>query len=80
VAPLGCRVFGHRVRFWAEGSTMRWRCERECGFGGEREYADATEAGRYADAFDREDSDALGHRAPLSLLPLRLASRRKRRS
>jgi hypothetical protein len=73
---LGCRVLGHRVRFWSEGETMRWECERECGFGGERTYESAADAARYAAAFDREDADDLGRRAPLSLLPLRLVRRR----
>ena len=68
-----CRVFGHRYRFRAEGATMRWTCER-CGFvGGEKTYATADEAARYARAFDREDREDLGRRAPLiGLLPLRL--------
>ena len=74
---LGCHVFGHRVRFWAEGETMRWNCERDCGFEGEKAYRSATEARRYASAFDREDADKLGKRSPLSLLPLRLAWRRR---
>ena len=74
--PLGCRVRGHRVRFWNEGETMHWECERGCGFAGSKSYATATEAQRYAIAFDREDSDDLGRRAPLSLFVLRLVRRR----
>jgi hypothetical protein len=63
--PLPCRVFGHRYRFAAEGATMRWSCER-CGtVGGEKTYASAKEAERYARAFDREDREDLGRRAPL---------------
>jgi hypothetical protein len=42
-------------------------------------YPSAAEAARYAAAFDREDRDELGRRAPLSLLPLRLARRLARR-
>ena len=33
---LGCTVLGHRVRFWNEGETMRWSCERDCGFEGSK--------------------------------------------
>jgi hypothetical protein len=73
---LGCRLRGHRVRFWNEGETMRWECERGCGFEGSKVYATSAEARRYATAFDREDADDLGRRAPLSLLPLRLVRRR----
>ena len=73
---LGCRLLGHRVRFWAEGSMMLWECERECGFAGSKPYASAAEARRYAAALNREDADALGRRAPLSLSPLRLTRRR----
>ncbi len=72
---LACRVFGHRYRFWADGSTMRWECARACGAGDSKEYPTAEEAARYARAFDVEDRDKLGARAPLSLLPLRLARR-----
>jgi hypothetical protein len=77
---LSCRVFGHRVRFWAEGETMRWECERECGFEGSKTYASSSDARRYAAAFDHEDRDELGSRAPLSLFPLRLVRRVKRQS
>ncbi len=53
---------------------MRWRCERGCGAGGEKTYASAADAARYARAFDREDSDDIGRRAPLfGMFPLRLA-------
>ena len=75
---LGCTVLGHRVRFWNEGETMRWSCERDCGFEGSKTYESSAEAARYATAFDREDAEQLGRRAPLSLLPLRLARRRGR--
>ncbi len=68
-----CRLLGHRFRFRAEGTTMRWECERGCGAGGLKEYATADEASRYAAAFDREDSAELGRRAPLlGMFPLRL--------
>lgn len=70
---IACRVLGHRPRFWTEGDVMRWDCERECGFGGEKRYASASEARRYAGAFDRRDSDELGKRPTLSLLPLWLS-------
>lgn len=70
---LSCRLLGHRYRFTAEGSRLRWQCQRGCGTGGAKAYPSATEARRYAAAFDREDRDDLGRRAPLlGLLPLRL--------
>jgi hypothetical protein len=73
VASFACTVFGHRYRFTAEGATMRWTCAR-CGLlGGEKVYGSAAEAARFAAAFDREDRDDLGRRAPLvGLFPLRL--------
>jgi hypothetical protein len=81
---LSCRLIGHRYRFWSDGETMRWECRRGCDAGGSKRYATAEEAGRYAAAFDREDRDDLGKRAPLlGLFPLRLMRalrRRKRRS
>jgi hypothetical protein len=53
---------------------MTWTCERGCDAGGERTYATAADAKRYARAFDREDREDLGRRAPLvGLFPLRLA-------
>jgi hypothetical protein len=73
--PFACRVFGHRPRFWAEGSTLRWQCDRDCGDGGSREYASPADAGRIAAALDIEDREGLGNHAILSLLPLRLAKR-----
>ena len=70
---VGCRIFGHRYRFEAEGRTMHWTCERGCGAGGEKVYASAADARRYARAFDREDRADIGRRAPLiGLLPLRI--------
>ena len=52
---------------------MRWECERGCGAGGDKPYASAAQAHRYAQAFDREDRSDLGRRAPLiGLLPLRV--------
>ncbi len=69
-----CRVLGHDYRFAATGTTMTWSCERGCGAGGSKEYASAEEASRYARAFDREDTDDLGRRAPLlGMFPLRIA-------
>lgn len=71
---MRCRLLGHRFRFAAQGETMTWRCERQCGAGGSKDYPSAALATRYATAFDREDSEALGKRAPLiGLLPLRIA-------
>jgi len=53
---------------------MYWRCQRDCGAGGEKLYPSVDTARRYATAFDREDRVDLGRRAPLfGLLPLRLA-------
>jgi hypothetical protein len=74
-------VLGHRFRFSSDGATMRWTCQRGCGAGGEKRYASAADAERYARTFDHEDSEDLGRRAPLvGLLPLRLArALRKRR-
>jgi hypothetical protein len=68
-----CTVLGHRFRFDADGETMRWACERGCGAGGEKRYATAADARRYAAAFDRSDAEDLGKRPLLSLLPLWLA-------
>ena len=73
--PLACRVYGHRPRFWAEGSTLRWECERECTDGGTREYASGEDARRIAAALDVEDRDRFGSRAITSLMPLRMARR-----
>jgi hypothetical protein len=76
-----CSVLGHRMRFTADGEVMRWSCERDCGAGGEKRYESAEDARRYARAFDRQDSDDLGRRAPLfGLLPLRLARMASRRA
>jgi hypothetical protein len=72
---LACRVFGHRYRFWADGRTMRWECARACGAAASKQYETPEDAARYARSFDREDRDTIGRRAPLSLLPLRLARR-----
>ena len=67
-----CRIFGHRFRFSAAGTTMTWSCVR-CGAGGSKTYGSAADAARFARAFDREDREDLGRRAPLiGLLPLRL--------
>lgn len=70
---LTCRLLGHRMRFTAEGATLLWSCQRGCGEAGTKAYASAAAARRYAQAFDREDREDLGRRAPLiGLLPLRL--------
>jgi hypothetical protein len=68
---VACRILGHRPRFWVDGTVMRWSCERDCGFEGAKEYASEEEAARYAAAFDREDSEALGRRPILAMWPLR---------
>jgi hypothetical protein len=73
---LSCRVLGHRVRFEADGETMRWSCARGCGLEGAKSYPTHAEAARYAAAFDREDREDIGRRTPLSLMPLRLGRRR----
>jgi hypothetical protein len=75
-------MLGHRFRFTSEGETVRWACARGCGAGGEKRYPTAEDAARYARAFDREDREELGRRAPLvGLLPLRAlhAIRERRR-
>lgn len=70
---LTCRLAGHRLRFTADGSTMRWSCQRGCGLAGAKRYPTPGHAHRYARAFDRDDREQLGRRAPLiGLLPLRL--------
>ncbi|HEX4521851.1 MAG TPA: hypothetical protein VH063_20015 [Gaiellaceae bacterium] len=68
-----CRLLGHHYRFDVEDRTMEWGCAR-CGApGGQKAYASADEAARFAEAFNQEDSAGLGRRAPLiGLFPLRL--------
>jgi hypothetical protein len=69
---ISCRLLGHRYRFRAENATMIWQCER-CGEARSKTYSSASDAAHYARAFDREDRDDLGRRAPLfGLFPLRL--------
>ena len=76
--PIACRLLGHRPSFRADGATMRWDCARDCGMQGEKRYASGADAERYAHALDRDTSAAsLGKRAPLSLVVLRLARRRR---
>ncbi|MFF4232011.1 hypothetical protein [Streptomyces sp. NPDC001820] len=70
---LCCRLLGHHFRFSSDGDTMHWQCVRGCGAGGTKSYPSAEDAQRYARAFDHEDSEDLGRRAPLvGLFPLRL--------
>jgi hypothetical protein len=78
-SALRCRLLGHRHRFWSEGETMHWACERGCGLSGEKRYATATEAERFARAFDREDRGNLGRHPTLSTLPLWAIRRLRRR-
>jgi hypothetical protein len=73
--PFACTVFGHRPRFWAEGSTLHWECDRDCVDGGTREYASPADARRIAAALDIEDRDGFGKRALVSMAPVRLAKR-----
>jgi hypothetical protein len=69
---LRCRLLGHRFRFSSAGATMHWSCQR-CGVRGSKRYATPADARRYAGAFDREDREDLGRRAPLVAgLPLRI--------
>ncbi|MCW2755391.1 MAG: hypothetical protein JWQ32_2802 [Marmoricola sp.] len=59
---------------------MVWECERGCGAMGTKTYPTAEEAGRFAAAFNRRDTDDLGRRAPLlGLFPLRLWHRLRNR-
>jgi hypothetical protein len=78
---LACRLLGHRFRFTSEGDTMQWSCQRGCGDGGSKRYETADDAKLFARAFDREDREDIGRRAPFfALFPLRLLGRgRKRR-
>jgi hypothetical protein len=70
---LACRLLGHRYRFGTDGRTMRWTCGRCAVVGGSKKYATIAEAERFARAFDREDREDLGRRAPLVTgFPLRL--------
>ncbi len=70
---IACQVFGHRYRFHADGVTLRWACARCAAVGGSKKYPSAQQARKFAAAFDSEDSDDLGRRAPLiGLLPLRI--------
>jgi hypothetical protein len=74
MAMVRCRMLGHRFRFSSEGDTMRWSCQRECGAGGAKRYPTSEDAARYAAAFDREDREDRGRRAPMfGLFPLRIA-------
>ncbi|MFI6564111.1 hypothetical protein [Streptomyces sp. NPDC050534] len=50
---------------YSVGATLRWRCEHDCGAHGTKRYPSAEDAERYAQAFDHEDSEDLGRRAPL---------------
>jgi hypothetical protein len=45
---------------------------------GQKSYPPGVDAARYAAAFDREDSEAVGRRPLLSLIPLGVARRLRR--
>ena len=78
--PAACALIGHRYRFSADGPTMTWICSRGCGAGGAKTYPSAAEATQYARAFDKEDRDDVGRRAPLlGMFPLRIAAWLRRR-
>lgn len=49
-----CRVFGCRFRFDAEGTLLRWYCQRGCPSGGEKRYTEEADAQRMAAVLDRE--------------------------
>ncbi len=74
-----CGLFGHRIRFRTEGATLHWTCERGCGTSGQRFYATAAQANRYANAFNCQDRRDFGTRPLLSMLPLKLLGRRTHR-
>lgn len=77
---LACRIFGHRYRFGADGTVLRWWCGRGCDVGGRKTYADPERVRAYAAAFDRAGDENLGARAPLiGGLPLRVARWVRRR-
>jgi hypothetical protein len=81
--PPACRILGHRYRFTSAGPVMTWSCGR-CGHvGGSKEYGSPAEAARFAAAFDREDREDMGRRAPLvaglGLRLIRLVRSRRRR-
>ncbi|WP_211221069.1 hypothetical protein [Nocardioides insulae] len=62
------------MRFWAQDGSLCWACARDCGHQGSKGYDRSEDAARYATAFNRRDTEALGRRAPLiGLLPLRVA-------
>jgi hypothetical protein len=79
VSVLRCQLLGHRYRFAGDGATMRWHCERGCGAQGSKQYRTAEDARRYAAAFDLDDRESLGQRAPVGLSPLRLLRAIRRR-
>ena len=75
-----CTLLGHRYRFSREGAELRWSCSRCARPGGSKLYGTPDDAERYAAAFNREDRQDLGRRAPLiGLLPLRLYRALQRR-
>jgi hypothetical protein len=76
---LRCRLIGHRFRFSSDGDTLLWQCRRGCGASGTKRYATPADASLFARAFDREDRQDFGRRAPFfALFPLRLFIRQRK--
>jgi hypothetical protein len=68
-----CVVLGHDYRFTTQDELMVWTCARGCGARGSKRYASAAHARRYAEAFDRKDTEDVGRGAPLlGMWPLRV--------
>jgi hypothetical protein len=66
-------MLAHRYRFTTDGRQMQWTCQRCGAIGGSKTFGSAEDARRYATAFDREDREDMGRRAPLIAgMPLRL--------
>ena len=72
-----CRLLGHRWRSYAAGTTIRW----DCGAAAPRAARCTAQPKmpRGTRALDRRDSDSLGRRPLLSLLPVALARRASKR-
>ena len=60
---------------------MMWDCERCDTIGGVKEYGSPERARKFAAAFDVEDNEDVGRRAPLlGMFPLRMARYLRRKS